>query len=207
MNVNIPINEIYTMLNQLTRINRKAYKWKVNPIRYRLLERTSESIIKNNQQFSREVIPAIFEFKPIKVKQNSEIIGMIDYRKNKRFISFTNENINKIYDEIDCKLCHYCNNKRKRNTQFVISNGVVKKIIGSCCIKSFTDVIPQQFFNFKRYLEDFKIENDNQLEASFDIKKVLNKTIEIVNKHGYVKYDKNNQTTSYKVKEYIECGQ
>jgi len=197
MKVYVPIFEVETYENSISKINKKAIKWNLKPITY--IKADEPSIEHSNEyikelgeriEMSREVIIFDLDIPDVVKLSDWEVIGIIRHGEEAGVDSLISEDLYERYKDIDSKICQHCSYKRRKNKQFILRKNGVEKIVGSTCVKDFTGINPQHYFKFVNAIKDLDIDFDSSYSKTFNVEEILKLSIDIIKEHGYQSKEK-----------------
>lgn len=181
----IPRSNMYKLNNDLTKLNRKAVKLGLTPIKFEVIGEVDEFfVIETN------------DVEPIQIKGWS-LVAIIESIENGNLIKNVPGagDIPTKFRSTEYSECEHCHTKRQRSNLFVLRNGEEYKQVGRTCLQDFFATDPHamleaaslyaKFYDTLNDKEPYNGKNE-KIAVTFSTHQIVTLACAISRKHGYV---------------------
>lgn len=213
--IDIPKEALPKLQHELDKLNRRAAKLNVPPVKVDILK-TYNKTIKSDSGIDQDIpfIHVSIEGEPIQI-EGYDFIAVIQHKGAGNVIrplpGYENENLSE-FREADPNYCDHCKTNRKRNDTFLVRDqktGEVRQV-GRTCLKDFLHNADPKSILFWASLKD-KVYNligdeDRWMGSGKwtpTPHTVMRAAIPLIDKYGYTSYSSGGTTTSDMVKSVV----
>jgi hypothetical protein len=210
--ITIPRSDEEAFLKFLAKLNRKASKFGVPPIKFekvkgseRILDRTVLSVVvsedgrmESERDVKTEVVDYILSGEPFSLEGWSFVATVEHTPKGNLFhksLASKDIQIPSDYFQTDHRLCEHCHTKRFRKNTFIIhSESEGFKQVGSACLKDFLGGHSVKAFEFTAFVSkvifDFVDEKFSSAPQYFSLREVLSTSVAVIRNFGWLSVGK-----------------
>lgn len=192
----VPVVERKEFVKKLNKLNEKAVKYGIEPMKWEMGEEwiekcESEAIDDDGSKVKdcilkhqRTVNTFTIIYDPIKIG-DFRVVGVSEQHPTAGLLVY-GEEVHEWYNEISSTRCDHCNRNHQRRIHIILKDNRSEeyKVVGKSCVKEYTGMEPQNFFKWMHEIESLETSRAGWV-AALNTEELFKVCVEIISKEGF----------------------